>query len=63
VRGVRLFFDVDGAKLVGHGRSDAPPPERLTLDEWADDVAALGDVLGVEAPVRFLDGLEERVPA
>jgi pimeloyl-ACP methyl ester carboxylesterase len=92
---VRLFVDVDGAKLVpdgmsmrerptivllhggpgfdhtpfkqfyapltdvaqlvyydhrGNGRSESGPRERWTLDQWADDVQALCDVLGIDAP-------------
>lgn len=102
VRGVRLFFDVDGAQLVpqgawmrerptivllhpgpgfdhalykaylgpllaeraqvvyldlrGHGRSDRSSPGLLTLETWADDVAALCDVLELEAPIVFGGG-------
>jgi proline-specific peptidase len=95
---VRLFVDVDGAKLVpdgmsmrerptiillhggpgfdhtafkavyaslteiaqvvyydhrGNGRSDHGPQERWTLDQWADDVRTLCDVLGIEEPIVF----------
>jgi proline-specific peptidase len=95
---VRLFVDVDGAKLVpdgmamrerptiillhggpgldhtpykelyaplteiaqlvyydhrGNGRSEAGPRERWTLDQWADDLRTLGDVLGIERPIVF----------
>jgi pimeloyl-ACP methyl ester carboxylesterase len=99
VRGVRLFFDVDGAQLVpqgawmrerptilllhpgpgfdhalykayigpllveraqvvyldlrGHGRSDRSTPEQLTLETWADDVAAFCDALELEQPIVF----------
>lgn len=94
---VRLFVDVDGAKLIpdgdsmrerptivmlhgngadhspykegfaafadfaqvvyydhrGHGRSDDGEPDRWNLDQWADDLVALCDVLGIELPVVF----------
>ena len=95
---VRLFVDVDGAKLVpegdmmrerptivflhggpgfdhsnfeafysqltdiaqlvyydhrGNGRSEDGPRERWTLDQWADDVRALCEALGIEHPVVF----------
>jgi proline-specific peptidase len=95
---VRLFVDVDGAKLVpdgntmrerptivfvhggpgfdhsmfkafysqltdisqlvyydhrGNGRSEDGPRERWTLDQWADDLRALCDTLGIERPVVF----------
>jgi proline iminopeptidase len=95
---VRLFLDVDGAKLVpdgmsmrerptiillhggpgfdhtaykelyapltdiaqlvyydhrGNGRSEAGPRERWTLDQWADDLRALCDLLGIEQPIVF----------
>jgi pimeloyl-ACP methyl ester carboxylesterase len=95
---VRLFVDVDGAKLVpegmtmrerptivmvhggpgfdhtpfkayyaslteiaqlvyydhrGNGRSDRGSPEHWTLDQWADDLRMLCDVLGIERPVVF----------
>jgi len=95
---VRLFVDVDGAKVVpdgmsmrerptvillhggpgadhtpykelyapltdvaqlvyydhrGNGRSEDGPRERWTLDQWADDLRALCDVLGIEHPVVF----------
>jgi len=99
VRGVRLFFDVDGAQLVpqgawmrerptilllhpgpgfdhalykaylgpllaeraqvvyldlrGHGRSDRSSPEHLTLETWAEDVAAFCETLELEHPVVF----------
>jgi len=93
---VRLFFDVEGAKLVpdgpvmkerptllllhggpgldhtwfrpafsvfsdiaqvvyldqrGHGRSDWSTPERWSLAQWADDVRAFCDAVGIERPV------------
>lgn len=35
----------------GHGRSDRSDPACWTLDAWADDLAALIEVLGVERPV------------
>jgi proline iminopeptidase len=95
---VRLFFDVEGAKLVpegpvmrerptllllhggpgfdhssykpafspladvaqvvyldhrGNGRSERGPRERWTLAQWADDVRAFCDALGIEKPVVF----------
>jgi proline iminopeptidase len=95
---VRLFVDVDGAKLVpdgmtmrerptvvllhggpgfdhtafkatyaslaeiaqvvyydhrGNGRSEHGPQELWTLDQWADDLRTLCDVLGIERPVVF----------
>lgn len=93
---VRLFFDVEGPKLVadgpalrerptvlllhggpgfdhssykplfsrlaedaqvvyldhrGQGRSDKSTPDRWTLGQWADDVRAFCDALGIEKPV------------
>ena len=96
VNGVRLFFDVDGARLVpdgpamrekptllllhggpgmdhslfkpffsqlsdvaqvvfldhrGNGRSESGPPERWTLSQWADDVHAFCETVGIERPV------------
>lgn len=95
---VRLFVDVDGAKLVpggmsmrerptiillhggpgsdhtpykelyaslteiaqlvyydhrGNGRSEPGPRERWNLDQWADDLWTLCDVLGIERPIVF----------
>jgi proline-specific peptidase len=95
---VRLFVDVDGAKLVpdgmsmrerptiillhggpgvdhtpykeyytslteiaqvvyydhrGCGRSESGPQERWRLDQWADDLRTLCDVLGIERPIVF----------
>jgi proline iminopeptidase len=95
---VRLFVDVDGAKLVpdgmsmrerptillahggpgadhtmykefyaslaeiaqvvyydhrGNGRSEDGPRERWNLDQWADDLRTLCDVLGIERPIIF----------
>jgi proline iminopeptidase len=96
VNGVRLFFDVEGAKLVpdgpamrekptlillhgapgltdhsgfkpafgrlaeiaqlvyldvrGAGRSEAGPPERWGLEQWADDLVAFCEALGIEKP-------------
>jgi proline-specific peptidase len=95
---VRLFVDVDGAKLVpegmsmrerptlvmvhggpgfdhtpfkaryaslteiaqllyydhrGNGRSEDGLPERWNLDQWADDLRTLCDVLGIERPIVF----------
>jgi proline iminopeptidase len=97
VNGTRLFFDVDGAKLVpdgprmrelptlvllhggpgfdhssfkpafarhltgcaqlvyldhrGQGRSDRDLPERWNLAQWADDVRAFCDALGIVKPI------------
>ena len=94
---VRLFVDVDGAKLVpdgdvmrerptivmlhgngadhspfkefyaaladfaqvvyydhrGHGRSDSGEPESWNLEQWADDLVALCDTMGIEHPVVY----------
>jgi proline-specific peptidase len=95
---VRLFVDVDGAKLVpdgtsmrerptmvmvhggpgfdhtpfkahysslseiaqlvyydhrGNGRSESGSPKRWHLDQWADDLRALCEVLGIERPIVF----------
>ena len=95
---LRLFVDIDGAKLVpdgtamrerptiillhggpgfdhtpfkamyaslteiaqlvyydhrGNGRSDDGPRERWNLDQWADDLRTLCDVLGIERPIVF----------
>ena len=95
---VRLFVDVDGAKLVpdgmsmrerptiillhggpgfdhtpfkyayasltdiaqvvyydhrGNGRSEHGPTERWNLDQWADDLPALCEALGIEDPIVF----------
>lgn len=35
----------------GGGRSDAGGPEHWTLDQWADDVAALCEALGLDRPI------------
>jgi proline iminopeptidase len=35
----------------GHGRSDPRPEEEWTLDNFADDVVKLCDVLGIEKPI------------
>src|ERR687887_215718 len=48
----------DIAQLVyydhrGNGRSEDGPRERWTLDQWADDLRALCDTLGIERPVVF----------
>lgn len=96
VNGVRVYFDVEGAKLVpdgptmrekptvillhggpgldhsgykpafsslcdlaqvvyldhrGNGRSEKSSPELWTLAQWADDVRAFCDVLGIEKPI------------
>ena len=96
VNGVRLFFDVEGAKLVpngpamrekptlillhdgpgfdhsiykpaysalaetaqiiyldhrGNGRSEDGPKEGWNLAQWADDVRAFCDVLGIVKPI------------
>jgi proline iminopeptidase len=49
--------------LRGHGASDRSPPERLTLDTWADDVRALCDALGIERPVVLGQGFGAFVAA
>jgi proline iminopeptidase len=48
----------DIAQLVyfdhrGNGRSDRGSPEQWTLDQWADDLRTLCDVLGIERPIVF----------
>jgi proline iminopeptidase len=35
----------------GHGRSDRRPPGEWTLDQFADDVVALCEALGIERPI------------
>ena len=35
----------------GHGRSDRATPDTWNLDQWADDLVALCDVLGIEKPI------------
>lgn len=35
----------------GQGRSDRSDPEHWNLDQWADDLVALCDVLGIEKPI------------
>lgn len=52
---------VEAAQLVyydqrGHGRSDGSDPEHWRLDIWADDLAKLLAVLGLERPVVFGSG-------
>jgi len=37
----------------GHGRSDRRPSSEWTLDQWADDVVALCDALGIDKPIVF----------
>jgi len=37
----------------GNGRSDRSTPDRWTLAEWADDLRAFCDALGIERPVVF----------
>jgi proline-specific peptidase len=37
----------------GNGRSEDGPRARWTLDQWADDLRTLCDVLGIEHPVVF----------
>lgn len=51
-----LFRDFDAATVVvpdqrGHGRSDLASSQTWTLDDWADDAAALVDALGLHRPV------------
>ena len=35
----------------GNGRSDRSTPEKWNLDQWADDVRGICDVLGIERPI------------
>ena len=37
----------------GNGRSEDGPQDRWHLDQWADDLKTLCDVLGIERPVVF----------
>lgn len=37
----------------GQGRSDRSTPDRWTFAQWADDVVALCDALGIELPVVY----------
>jgi proline iminopeptidase len=37
----------------GHGRSDEGEPDRWNLEQWADDLVALCDALGIDRPVVF----------
>lgn len=37
----------------GNGRSDRGLPEQWTLNQWADDLRTLCDVLGIERPIIF----------
>lgn len=37
----------------GNGRSDRATPETWNLDQWADDVRALCEALGIERPIVF----------
>ncbi len=37
----------------GNGRSEDGPRERWNLDQWADDLQTLCDVLGIERPIVF----------
>ena len=39
--------------LRGQGRSGRPPIETCTLEQWADDVASLCDLLEIKRPVVF----------
>lgn len=57
-RSLKLWAEplTDTAQLVyvdqrGHGLSDRSVPDRWTIDNWADDVARLVEVLGFERPV------------
>ena len=43
-----VYFDMRGA-----GRSDPGRPEDLRLEQWADDVRGLCDVLHIEQPIVF----------
>ena len=47
------FAQVVYYDLRGHGRSDDGEPDRWNLDQWADDLVALCDALGIEQPVVF----------
>jgi pimeloyl-ACP methyl ester carboxylesterase len=42
--------------LRGHGRSDRSSPERLTIAQFAEDLAALCGVLAIERPVVYGQG-------
>jgi proline iminopeptidase len=55
---MRPAFDVfaGAAQIIyldqrGGGRSEHGPPESWTLDQWADDVRAFCDALGIEKPI------------
>ena len=37
----------------GNGRSDDGPPERWTLAQWADDLVAFCDALGIMKPIVY----------
>ena len=37
----------------GHGRSEDGEPDRWNLNQWADDLVALCDALGIDGPVIF----------
>jgi proline iminopeptidase len=48
----------DVAQLVyvdqrGQGRSDRSTPDRWHFAQWADDVAAVADALGIESPIVY----------
>ncbi len=52
---------VDAAQLLfydqrGHGRSEKADPATWRLDEWADDLAALLEMLGLDDPIVFGSG-------
>lgn len=60
IDGAKLRFQLaqlaDAAQVVvpdqrGHGRSDVGAPQTWNLDQWAADVEAFADVLGIERPV------------
>lgn len=57
--GKALFAPLtDAAQLVcydhrGNGRSEDGPRERWNLDQWADDLRTLCDVLGIERPIVY----------
>jgi pimeloyl-ACP methyl ester carboxylesterase len=57
--GKALFADLtDFAQVVyydhrGHGRSEDGEPDSWNLNQWADDLVTLCDVLGIDRPVVF----------
>ena len=72
VKGVSLFFDVEGAGLVPDGprMREKPtlvlltgPQESWTLAQWGDDVRAFCDALGIERPIASAGPKSARWPA